>query len=91
MSLTNRITYQHLSADMQLIADVCGIDVVRTLMVELPGTRLYVPHPNRIEPLVQAYIAELHTQNVPIRTIAKEVGLSIDYVRSAVRAIEGGT
>ena len=85
MSLTSHIQPEHLSPDMQLIADVCGIHVARKLMMELPGLRLYIPHPNRIESLVHGYIVEQHKQNVPLKTIAKEVGLSVDYVRNVIK------
>ena len=85
MPLSDHIEPSHLSADMKLIADVCGLDVARRLMSELPGLRLYVPHPNRVESLVRGYIEECHAQSMPLKSIAKEVGLSVDYVRNVIR------
>jgi hypothetical protein len=86
MSLTDLITDKNLSPDMQLVADVCGIEVVRTLMAKLPGLRIYIPHPSRVTSIVRQYIHQRSRDGAGPVEIAAELGLSVRYVRDCLRS-----
>lgn len=86
MLLTDLITEKNLSPDMQLVADVCGIEVVRTLMAQLPGLRIYIPHPSRVSSIVRQYIVQRSAEGGSPAEIARELGLSVRYIRDSLRS-----
>ena len=85
MSIIDLITPQHLNEDMQLIADACSIDVVRTLMSKVPGARIYIPFPQHLAPLVEEYIVIRVRDGASASTIARELGRPVEYIRKCIR------
>lgn len=76
----------HLTPDMKLIAEICGMDVARKLIEELPGTRLHIPHSSRMLPAIKEYILMRAKEGASARVIARELNFSVYYVREYLRS-----
>jgi hypothetical protein len=92
--LLDLLSREDLSADMQRLADIAGLDVVRRVISEFNGERIDVPGRRTLRRLHERYIkahlviAADGTDNR--RIIAREIGVSIRYVEQRIRHLQGG-
>jgi hypothetical protein len=72
------IEYEDLTPDLQLLADVIGMDTTRIILRELAGVYLYIPNISRLERFVLRYL----TSNIekPVKKTANELGVSAQFL-----------
>ena len=74
----NSLKMEDLSPEMELIAQLCGIEIVKQLIDSYGGLRFYVPKLSHNKDLVSRYINNnISTNNWKL---ALELGVSISYV-----------
>ncbi len=72
-----------LTTDLQLLSDVCGIEIVKQIIKDLNGLNFYIPKITHLEPLVLRY-AKLH-RDKPLKVIAKELGISEPHLKNLLK------
>jgi hypothetical protein len=75
-----KIQYEDLTEDFKLVADTCGIETARTLIIELGGIRLDIPTAKSLRESIKRYINN-RSESVPIKKIALELGCSERYLQ----------
>jgi hypothetical protein len=72
------IEYEDLTPDLQLLAEVIGMDTTRIILRELAGVYLYIPNISRLERFVLRYL----TSNIekPVKKTANELGVSAQFL-----------
>jgi len=73
-----KIEIADLTEDLELIANVVGIEVLRNLLRNLQGAYHYIPKISRLEKFVIRYLSQ--NQNKTIKQIAIELGVSTQYL-----------
>ncbi len=68
-----------LTPDLQIMADLCGIDIVRTLLRTLPGMSFYIPKITRLDSFVRRFISI--NRDKSRKQIAKELNVSENYLK----------
>lgn len=72
-----------LTTDLQLLSDVCGIEIVKQIIKDLNGLNFYIPKITHLETLVMRY-AKLN-KHKPIKIIAKELGISEPHLKNLLK------
>ncbi len=75
----DEIKYDELSTDIQMIADVCGIECTRNIIRHLGGLQFYIPKVTGYESFVFRYMTE--NRNLRLKDIAKKLGVSEQYLK----------
>ncbi len=73
-----KIEASDLTEDLELIANVVGIDVIRNFLRNFQGAYFYIPKVSRLERFVIRYINENPTKT--IKQLAIELGVSAQYL-----------
>ncbi len=73
-----KIEIQDLTDDLELIASVVGIDVLRNLLRNLQGAYIYIPKISRLEKFVVRYLNQNNHKS--LKQIAVELGVSTQYL-----------
>ena len=81
------LTNDDLDETLQLVADRCGIEVVRELIRKMEGEQLSIPRLKTRRMLCERYIAAMY-QDHSVRKIARRLGSSTEFVRGYIRQIE---
>jgi hypothetical protein len=68
-----------LTPDLQIMADLCGIDLVRKLLRTLPGMSFYIPKITRLDGFVRRFITLNHDKSR--KQIAKALNVSENYLK----------
>ena len=68
-----------LTPDLQIMADICGIDLVRQLLRTLPGMSFYIPKITRLDSFVRRFISL--NKEKSRKQIAKELNVSENYLK----------
>jgi hypothetical protein len=79
------IEKEDLTEDLDMIADVCGIESVRKLMRNYPGLSFYIPKVARLDTFVVRYLKINKRRG--FKQIAKDLGVSESYLRKVARNI----
>jgi len=78
------ITYDDLADDMRLIADACGMDVVRSLLRNCSGVRVYIPSPYYLNNSLKRFLSSLdekgHLSGVEIKRITVAFGVAYNTI-----------
>lgn len=74
----NLIEYEDLTPDLQLLADVVGMDNTRVILRELAGVYLYIPNISRLERFVLRYLQD--NIDKPVKKTANELGVSAQFL-----------
>lgn len=90
--LVDLLQASDLSADMQIIAEQCGMDVVKSLMMNCGGVSFYVPKPERMAQVLQRFIVMFDQlggklDEKGIKVLAVRLGISELHVKHAIRNI----
>lgn len=72
------IEIEDLTIDLELIANVAGIEAVRNMLRNLQGAYLYIPKVSRLEKFVIKYMR--NNANKSFKEIAVELGVSPQYL-----------
>jgi len=72
------IEYEDLTPDLQLLADVIGMDTTRIILRELAGVYLYIPNISRLERFVLRYLKS--NIEKPVKKTANELGVSAQFL-----------
>ncbi len=81
------VVYEDLSDGMRLVSEKSGMDFTKTLMLNHPGEKIYVPHLKYIRPLVKRFLKErIKTCTYrEILGISKELNVSIEFLYILIR------
>lgn len=74
------IEHNELTEDLQMIANVCGIESVKLLLREFGGMSFYVPKLTRLEKFVRKYVHE--NPDKSLKMIATELSVSEQYLKN---------
>ena len=77
------MTSADLTPDLQLLADVLGMDTVKKILVNFSGINFYIPKISRLDSLVGKYMDINNTKSY--NEIAKELNVSAQYLKNLVR------
>lgn len=81
------LTQEDLDETLQLLADRCGMDVVRELIRRMEGEVLSIPRVKSRKKLCERYIAATYRQ-YSVKRIARQLGASAEFVRGYIRRLE---
>lgn len=73
-----KIEASDLTEDLELIANVVGIDVIRNFLRHFQGAYIYIPKVSRLERFVIRYTNE--NPDKTIKELAIEMGVSAQYL-----------
>jgi hypothetical protein len=77
------ISREDLTVDLQLIFDICGMDIVVQLIKNLSGLSIYIPKISHLDTLVEKYIKSHPQKNY--KEIAKDLNVSEPYLKNLVK------
>lgn len=75
----DEILYEDLTEDLKLLADYCGIELVRKAMRELSGMNFYIPKISRLDNFMIRYLRENRSKSR--KEIAKFLNVSEQYLK----------
>lgn len=78
-----KISYDDLTPDIRLIADVCGIEAVREILKNLSGLQFYIPKVTGFEKFVLRYIHENKERS--IKEIARDLDVTEYYLKNVLK------
>lgn len=81
MSVYSIINEEHLTPDLAMLENVCGIDAVRALLANFGGMTFYIPKLSRLEQFVLEYIND-NLQCKSYKQIAKDLSVSETFIRT---------
>ncbi len=87
-SIFDEIQKEELTPDLQLLADVCGMECVRLLLRTLPSSSFYLPKITRFEKFIARYV-EQH-QDKTERMLALELGVCEPFIKKITRSAKKG-
>ena len=74
------IAADDLTEDLIMLADVCGMDVVRQMMQNFAGLSFYVPRVSRLDGFIDRYMQ--NNQDKSLKAIALELGVSSQFLKN---------
>ncbi|MGE5478997.1 MAG: hypothetical protein ACM3U1_01060 [Chloroflexota bacterium] len=77
------LQFEELTPDMQMLAEVCGMDVMRKILREFGGIFLYVPKVTSFKKFLKRMIAE--RESMPRCKLASLLGVSSMTLRKLAR------
>ena len=81
--LVKLVEFDDLSEDMKEVAEVLGIEAVRTLIKDCGGLRFQVPTYRSIKPAMRKYIHNSKCK-LTVRQIARRINVSERYVKNII-------
>ncbi len=75
----DEIKYEDLTEDLKLIADYCGMELVKKMMRELSGMYFYIPKITRLDNFINRYIIE--NKDKSRKEIAKYLQVSEQFLK----------
>lgn len=78
------ISQEELTEDLQMLADVCGMDTVRLMLRNFSGLSFYVPRISRLDGFIDRYMKD--NKEKSLKTIALELGVSSQFLKNRQRA-----
>ena len=89
----NLIEYEDLTPDLQLLADVVGMENTRVILRELAGVYIYIPNISRLERFVLRYLQD--NIDKPVKKTANELGVSAQFLwklkREKIKLVKDGS
>lgn len=79
MDVYDQIKKDELTEDLQLIANICGLDPVRSLLRHYSGMSFYVSRLSRLDNFVKNYLNKNSEKS--IKTMAKELGVTEVFLK----------
>jgi Mor family transcriptional regulator len=79
------IEKEDLTEDLDMIANVCGLEVVRNLMRHYPGLSFYIPKVARLDTFVSRYLKT--NKKLGFKKLANELCVSESYLRRIIKGI----
>lgn len=79
------VEYDDLTADMQTVADIIGMEAVKKLIKDYDGMSFYVPKLTKMENPVKKYLAANKGKNC--KNLARELGRSQATIRELMKEI----
>ncbi|MBX3044136.1 MAG: hypothetical protein KIT33_04325 [Candidatus Kapabacteria bacterium] len=74
------INYEDLTPDIRLMADACGIEAVRKILMNLNGLQFYIPKITSFEKFVLRYLSENKSKS--LKEIARELEVTEYYLKA---------
>ncbi len=78
-ALFDHLKREHLTPDLQLVWDCAGEEVVKSLLQNVSGIRLYIPLPKALPEFMSAVIHDLN-KTLTVREIALTLNVSDRFV-----------
>ena len=82
--LYSSIRVEELTADMQLLSEVCGLEKVQSLLKEFQCLSFYFPKITRIDKFINRYLTE-NRERSP-KELAMELGVSEQYIKRMLQS-----
>ncbi len=86
MSVFENINESHLTDDLMMIYEVCGIETVRILLRYFGGMTFYIPKLSRLDSFILGYIKE-NREAKSFKIMAQELNVSETFIRSLDKKI----
>ena len=80
-----QIRENELTPDLQMIAEICGMDSVRQLIKNMSGLNFYIPKLSRFESFIERYMKQEPGKS--IKQLAKELRVSEQFLKTIERRI----
>jgi hypothetical protein len=74
------VTIDDLTPDLQMLAQVCGIDTVKQMLLCFSGINFYVPKISRLESLIEKYM-KLNNEKT-FNEMARDLNVSAQYLKN---------
>lgn len=74
---------EDLTPDLEMVANVCGIEFVRNLLRNLSGLSFYVPKLSRLESFIGKYMRNNKEKN--LKQVAKELLVSEQFLKKLIK------
>jgi hypothetical protein len=78
-NIFDQIVEEDLTPDLRMIADVCGIEIVKKLLIHFSGINFYIPKISRLEGFILKYLSK--HENLSHNEIAKELNVSGQFIK----------
>ena len=75
-----QIRREELTPDLQLLAEICGMDSLRKILESLNGLSFYIPKMTRFERFIIRYLSE--NPDEKMKETAKKLGVSEQYLNN---------
>lgn len=79
MDIFDLISEEDLTPDLEILSDLCGIDIVRELLRKTSGMCFYIPKITKLNGFILKYIEDNKFKSR--KTLAKELNVSEQYLR----------
>ena len=79
----DHIDIDDLTEDLQLIAEICGMEAIRNLLRHYSGLNIYVPKISRLDRFILKYIGKNRSR--PIKQLALELKISEHHLRNLLK------
>ncbi len=73
------IKEEDLTPDLQMLSEICGLEVVKDILRNFGGLNFYIPKLSRLDTFIERYIRD--NKNKTLKQLAKELNLSERYLR----------
>ena len=87
MEVYDLILPKHLTDDLMMIYEVCGIETVRKLLKNYGGMTFYIPKLSRLEDFVMNYTKE-NRPHKSYKSIALDLNVSETHIRTVMKKIK---
>jgi len=78
-----KLTPDDLTPDLRMLASVCGLDLIKKMLLNFPGMNFYVPRITRLDNFLGKYM--IANQMRPIKELARELSVSEQFIRTFYR------
>ena len=83
MDAIDKIKDEDLTPDLKLLADICGIETIRTLLRNYSGLGFYIPKLTKLDNFIFRYLSQ--NDGKTLKEIAKELNVSENFLKKKYR------
>jgi len=83
MDIFDEVTTEDLTPDLQILANQCGMDTLRTLLRNYGGLSIYIPRISRLDNFISKYLNGNRSKSM--KQLAVDLGVSEQFVRGFKR------
>lgn len=73
------LSEEDLTPDMRMVADICGLETVKILLINLGGIDIYIPKISKLDNFIRKYIEANFTKT--FKEIACELKVSVQFIK----------
>lgn len=80
-----KIQYNHLTEELQMLAEVTGMPVLREILKRLRGVQIYIPHISRLDSFIDEYF--INNRQRSLKVLARELQISEQHLRNVRKRV----